>query len=85
MGIRQMPSSSRLRQRFDEDASVLIPLISDSLAEVVINLDAPVTALPTWFDKHHHIALDIDVSPMDNSGTNKEGVAYTYTRILSRC
>ncbi|MFK0572625.1 IS1380 family transposase [Endozoicomonas sp.] len=78
MEIRQMPSSSRLRQRFDEDAPALMPLINDSLAEVVVNLDAPVTALPTRLDKHHHIALDIDVFPMDNSGTKKEGVAYTY-------
>ena len=41
MSIRQVPSSSRLRQRFDEDASALMPLINDSLAEVVVNLDAP--------------------------------------------
>ncbi len=78
MGIRQMPSTSRLRQRFDEDAASLMPLINDSLAEVVVNLDAPLTALPSRLDKHQRIALDIDVFPMDNSGTKKEGVAYTY-------
>ena len=54
------------------------PLINESLPEVVVNLDAPVTALPTRLDKHQHTALDIDVFPMDNSGTKKEGVAYTY-------
>ncbi|MCK5895005.1 MAG: hypothetical protein KAG53_11525 [Endozoicomonadaceae bacterium] len=42
-----MPSSSRLRQRFDEGASTLMPLINDSLAEVAVNLAALVTALPT--------------------------------------
>lgn len=78
MGIRQMPSASRLRQRFDEDATALTPLIEDSLAEVVVNLDAPVSPLPLRLDKQQHIALDIDVFPMDNSGTKKEGVAYTY-------
>ncbi len=78
MDIRQMPSASRLRQRFDEDASALMPLVNDSLAEVVVNLDAPLTALPKRLDKQQHIALDIDVFPMDNSGTKKEGVAYTY-------
>ncbi|MCK5894227.1 MAG: hypothetical protein KAG53_07410 [Endozoicomonadaceae bacterium] len=31
-----MPSSNRLRQRFDEDASALMLLINDSLAEVVV-------------------------------------------------
>lgn len=78
VGIRQMPSASRLRQRFDEDAAALTPLIEDSLAEVVVNLDAPVTALPSRLDEQRHVALDIDVFPMDNSGTKKEGVAYTY-------
>ncbi|MCK5894611.1 MAG: hypothetical protein KAG53_09460 [Endozoicomonadaceae bacterium] len=56
-----MPSSSRLRQRFDEDAFAMMPLIDDSLAEVAVNLDAPVTDLPIRLDKHHHITLDIDV------------------------
>jgi len=51
MGITQMPSSSRLRQRFDEDAIAINPLIEDSLAEVVVNLDAPVTSLPLRLDK----------------------------------
>ncbi|MGI9277146.1 MAG: hypothetical protein ACR2PT_20160, partial [Endozoicomonas sp.] len=46
MGIRQMPSASRLRQRFDEDACVLMPLINDSLAEVVVNLNAPSQPCP---------------------------------------
>ena len=76
--IRQMPSSSRLRQRFDEDAAALTPLIDDSLAEIVANREASVTPLPKRLDKHRHAPLDIDVFPMDNSGTKKEGVAYTY-------
>ena len=46
MGIKQMPSSSRLRQRFNEDATRLIPLIEDSLTEVLLNFKAPVTPLP---------------------------------------
>lgn len=78
MGIRQMPSSSRLRQRFDEDAIALTPLIEDSLAEVIVNLDTPLTPLPLQLDRHQHIALDIDVFPMDNSSSKKEGVARTY-------
>ncbi|MCK5893368.1 MAG: hypothetical protein KAG53_02920 [Endozoicomonadaceae bacterium] len=32
MGIRKIPSSSRLHQRFDEDASALMPLISREVA-----------------------------------------------------
>jgi hypothetical protein len=78
MGIRQMPSVSRLRQRFDEDAAALSPLIENSLSEVLSNLEAPLTALPNCLDKHQHIPLDIDVFPMDNSRTKKEGVDRTY-------
>lgn len=33
-----MPSASRLRQRFNGDATQLIPLIEESLAELLIEL-----------------------------------------------
>lgn len=73
MGIKQSPSSARLRQRFDEDAKALTPLLEDANCEFLRSVEAPVTAL-----KMGHVALDMDVFPMDNSQTNKEGVSYTY-------
>lgn len=73
LGIKQMPSSVRLRQRFDEDAAALIPLVDDASVEFVKRIEAPVTALSTG-----HVPLDIDGFPMDNSGTRKEGVSRTY-------
>jgi hypothetical protein len=33
LGIRQMPSSARLRQRFDEDARALIDCVDDAAVE----------------------------------------------------
>lgn len=78
MGIKQMPSASRLRQRFDEDATQLIPLIEDTLPEVLLNFEAPITPLPEKLDKFQHIPLDMDVFPMDNSKTKKEKVEWTY-------
>lgn len=78
MGIKQMPSASRLRQRFDEDAIRLIPLIEDTLPEVLLNLDAPLSPLPEKLDSLQHIPLDIDVFPMDNSNTKKEKIGWTY-------
>ena len=33
MGIKQSPSSARLRQRFDEDAQALTPLLEDASCE----------------------------------------------------
>jgi hypothetical protein len=73
LGIKQMPSSARLRQRFDEDARALIDCVDDAAVEFVRNTKAPVTPLSTG-----HVALDMDVFPMDNSGTDKDGVSRTY-------
>lgn len=73
LGIKQMPSSARLRQRFDEDARALIPLLDAASVTFLSRSDAPITALSTG-----HVALDMDVFPMDNSNTKKEGVSYTY-------
>lgn len=73
MGIKQSPSSARLRQRLDEDAKLLIPLLEDASGEFLASIKAPVTPLAMG-----HVALDMDVFPMDNSQTRKEGVSYTY-------
>lgn len=75
MGIKQSPSSARLRQRFDEDAVNLLPLLSSASVEFLQNASIPLTELSTG-----HIPLDMDVFPMDNSDTKKEGVSYTYKR-----
>jgi hypothetical protein len=73
MGIKQSASSARLRQRFDEDARALIPLLDEASVEFLRNASMPIGRLPTG-----HVPLDMDVFPMDNSNTKKEGVAYTY-------
>lgn len=73
MGIKQSASSARLRQRFNEDAQALIPLLDEASVEFLHNTVAPISTLATG-----HVPLDIDVFPMDNSNSRKEGVAYTY-------
>jgi Transposase DDE domain group 1 len=73
LGIKQSPSAPRLRQRFDEDASAIIPLIDAASVEFIGSVEAPITPLSTG-----HVALDIDVFPQDNSRTRKEAVSYTY-------
>ena len=73
MGIKQSASSARLRQRFDEDSRALIPLLDAASIEFLQNAQVPISALSTG-----HVPLDMDVFPMDNSGTKKEGVSYTY-------
>ncbi len=73
LDIKQMPSSARLRQRFDEDARALIPIIDEAKIDFIKSTNAPITPLSTG-----HVALDMDGFPMDNSGTKKEGVSRTY-------
>jgi len=73
LGIGRMPSSARLRQRFDEQAEALTAAVDDCLAPLLKNLRAPVTPLSTG-----HVALHADVVCLDNRKTRKEGVARTY-------
>lgn len=74
LGItRSIPSEETLRQRMDD--------IGDSLRETILNENVALllankiqpTALPNGF-----VPVDIDVTPMDNSKSNKEGVSRTY-------
>lgn len=73
LGIARVPSSARLRQRFDEQAEELIRAADDCLVPLLSNLKAPITALPSG-----HVALHADVFCLDNSKTRKAGVSHTY-------
>ncbi len=73
LGIRKVPSSPTLRQRFDKWAPKFIPLVDKASIEFISALKAPVTPLSPG-----HVPLDIDVFPMDNSRTKKEHVSRTY-------
>lgn len=73
MGIKQSPSASRLRQRFDEDARALIPLLDEASIAFLQSVQAPITPLKTG-----HVPLDMDVFPQDNGRSKKEGVSRTY-------
>ena len=73
LGIDHVPSAARLRQRLDEYAEALLPVLYETGIELLVKARVPVTALSIGY-----VALDIDVFPMDNSGTRKEGVSRTY-------
>ncbi|MDD3618546.1 MAG: IS1380 family transposase [Desulfobulbaceae bacterium] len=73
LGISAVPSVERLRQRLDENAEALLPIIKDCSVVMLKNGKVPITGLDTG-----HIPLDADVFPMDNSNTRKEGVSRTY-------
>ena len=73
LGIRRVPSAETLRQRIDFYAEPFRKVIEICAVEMVKKSKAPVSFLRT-----HHVPLDIDVFPMDNSDTKKEGVCRTY-------
>ena len=84
LGITKVPSAPSLRQRFNEHASAMIPHIDTASIAFIGNVSAPVTPIIFTYGRHRarmklrYVPLDIDVFPMDNSGTKKEGVSYTY-------
>lgn len=73
LSIDQIPSAARLRQRLDEHADALLPVMYERTIDFLVNAQVPVSPL-----KLGYVALDIDVFPMDNSKTRKEGVSRTY-------
>ena len=73
LGISNVPSAERLRQRFDEEAENYLPIAQKCSVSMLKKGKANITALDTG-----HIPLDADVFPMDNSGTQKEKVSRTY-------
>ena len=73
LGIGNVPSAERLRQRLDQDADTLLPIIKECSVAMLKKGKVPVTALDTG-----HVPLDADVFPMNNSNTMKEGVSRTY-------
>lgn len=84
LGIGKVPSSPSLRQRFDEQAQAMIPHLDTAAVAFIGNVGATVTPVVivrgTCYAprKLKLTPLDIDVFPMDNSGSKKEGVSYTY-------
>ena len=73
--LTSIPSSSTLRQRLDDASGAF----NDAAKEESVQLLKNTVALtPIDFDGQSFVPLDIDVTPMDNSNTKKEGVSCTY-------
>jgi len=75
--LSAVPSEETLRQRLNELAQAqkvptAIQLSNVELLKKVACFGTEKTAY------REYIPLDIDVSPLDNSGSNKEGVSWTY-------
>ncbi|MFP7754081.1 IS1380 family transposase [Thermodesulfobacteriota bacterium B35] len=73
LGITKVPSPERLRQRLDQEADNYREVAEKCSVSMLKKFGVHLTPLDTG-----HVPLDADVFPMDNSGTKKEGVSYTY-------
>ena len=74
LGItRSLPSAETLRQRMDDIGSSLRPQILEANVDMFHTHGVEPTALETG-----EVPVDIDVTPMDNSQSHKEGVSRTY-------
>ena len=84
LGLGTVPSAPSLRQRFDEHASVMIPIVDKAAIDFLARVGAAVTPVVVREGrglaprKRRYTPLDIDVTPFDNSRTKKEGVSWTY-------
>jgi hypothetical protein len=76
LGLRQIPSEPTLRQRLDAMRDACGAIVREESARLVRKHARKLT--PCHGDR---VALDVDVSPFDNSGTKKEGVSWTYKKV----
>jgi hypothetical protein len=76
LGLRQIPSEPTLRQRLDAMRDACGAILREESARLVRRHARTLT--PCHGDR---VALDVDVSPFDNSGTKKEGVSWTYKKV----
>ncbi len=77
LGIKHTPSEPTLRQHLNAcDSSVRFAIKKATLASL-----KNVTFGMETFGDNNFIPVDIDVSPFDNSGSQKEGVSFTYKKM----
>jgi len=75
LDLDSVPSSPTLRQRLDSARGAFNDIIRKESARAVGRLAPAITPC-----HGNLVAVDIDVSPLDNSKTKKEGVSWTYKK-----
>jgi len=83
LGLAQVPSAVTLRQRLDQLGDLCAPIIREEAADLVARHAPVLTRCYRVADGRvgDWVPLDIDVSPFDNSKTQKEGVSRTYKKV----
>jgi hypothetical protein len=75
LGVSSVPASATLRQRLDDFSNNLDDTLKEESARLLRRAIEP---SPVTVGAESFVPLDIDVTPMDNSNTKKEGVSCTY-------
>ena len=70
--LKRLPSAEIMRQRIDAAPSQSDQKLHEACLRVLETHGEPLA------NKQGFVPLDFDTSPMDNSGTKREGVSYTY-------
>jgi hypothetical protein len=73
MSVNEIPCEVTLRQRMDKNTNAFLPILKTASIDFLTHINPTLT--PT---SSGHIPIDADVTPMDNSGSHKEGVSRTY-------
>jgi hypothetical protein len=76
LGLDVCPSSVTLRQRLDMVGSAFAPIVKDESAKLLHQRAPQILSVSTSVGTR--VPVDLDVSPFDNSKTQKEGVSRTY-------
>ena len=76
LGLMDIPSEATLRQRMDKHAKAFGPIVEKANIDFLANIQPDLKPLSDF--SISHIPLDADVTPLDNSGSKKEGVSRTY-------
>ena len=84
LGLEQVPSAATLRQRLDQLGDGDTAIIREESADLIARHAPALTACYRVDDGRvgDWVPLDIDVSPFDNSKTQKEGVSRTYMKSI---
>lgn len=76
LGLTDCPSSPTLRQRIDLIEDAFDSIVKEESADLIRRIAPKITATETSCGEF--VPMDVDVSPFDNSKTQKEGVSRTY-------
>jgi hypothetical protein len=76
LGMSRTPSSPTLRQRVEKAGNRFDAIVREESAKLLRAMKPKLT--PCLGER---VALDVDVSPFDNSNTKKEGVSCTYKKV----